>query len=170
MTTISLIGFMGSGKTTAGRLLAKSLSLDFIDLDYEIENRLRMRIEEIFQKYGEEFFRSVETEAIKDVLSRVSNSVIACGGGVVLREENIELLRRYTTVVYLRISVDEACRRLARCEDRPLLKGGNKREIIANLLKIREPLYLKAAHIVVDVDGKTPYEVVGSIIESLFRR
>lgn len=170
MTTISLIGFMGSGKTTAGRLLAKSLSLDFIDLDYEIENRLRMRIEEIFQKYGEEFFRSVETETIKDVLSRVSNSVIACGGGVVLREENIELLRRYTTVVYLRISVDEACRRLARCEDRPLLKGGNKREIIANLLKIREPLYLKAAHIVVDVDGKTPYEVVGSIIESLFRR
>ncbi len=158
---------MGSGKTTVGRLLARQLRLDFIDLDEVIECRLNMRVEEIFSRFGEGYFRSVESQVVRDVLSGVSNAVIACGGGAVLRDDNVEFLRKYSVVVYLRISGGEAYKRLVSCDGRPLLKVSDRRGVIESLLRFREPLYLRAAHIVVDVDGRSPEEVVSSIINSL---
>ncbi|MEM2576308.1 MAG: shikimate kinase [Sulfolobales archaeon] len=164
---ISLIGFMGSGKTTVGRLLARKLGLSFVDLDKVIENKLNMKINDVFSKLGEDYFRNVESEVIKEIISDVNNAVIACGGGIVLREDNIEALRKHSVVIYLRISADEAYRRLKHCNNRPLLKAGDRKTVINNLLMIRDPLYLKAADIVIDVDRKTPNEVVDRIINRL---
>lgn len=167
MTNISLIGFMGSGKTTVGRLLADRLKLNFIDIDKVIEERVGMKIWEIFDKYGEEYFRILESQVIKEVLSKAYNAVIACGGGAVIREDNVNILRKNSIVVYLRISVDEAYKRLEDCSDRPLLKVDDKLGAISKLLRVRESLYLRAADKVVDVDGRTPEEIVDYIIKLL---
>lgn len=167
MTNISLVGFMGSGKTTVGRLLADRLKFNFIDVDKAVEDRVGMKIWEVFEKYGEECFRILESQVIKEVLSSADNTVIACGGGTVLREDNVNILRKNTIVVYLRISIDEAYKRLEDCSDRPLLKVGDKLEVISKLLRVREPLYLRVADRVVDVDGKTPEEIVDYIIKLL---
>jgi len=167
LTNISLIGFMGSGKTTVGRLLANRLKFNFIDIDRVVEDRAGMKIWKIFEKYGEEYFRILESQVIKEVLGMANNTVIACGGGVVLREDNVNTLRKNSIVVYLRISVDEAYKRLKDCSDRPLLSIDDKLIAISKLLRIREPLYLRAADKVVDVDGKTPEEVVDCIIKLL---
>ncbi|MCX8186001.1 MAG: shikimate kinase [Sulfolobales archaeon] len=167
MPNISLVGFMGSGKTTVGNLLAKQLGFNFVDLDRVIEGKLDMEIDVIFSKFGEEYFRDVEAEVIKEVLSGVDNTVISCGGGVVLREGNVNVLRERSIVIYLRISADEAYRRLKHCDDRPLLKDRDKKAVINDLLRIREPLYLRAAHMVVDVDGKEPQDLVNELLQKL---
>jgi len=167
---IALIGFMGSGKTTVGRLLAIKLGMKFIDLDEVIKDRLGMEITEIFSNYGESYFRDVESQVVKEVFTGVDNSVIACGGGVVLRDDNVRIINQNSVVVYLRISPYEAYSRLLSCRDRPLLNVSNRLEVINQLMRVREPLYLRTAHIVVDVDGRTPEDVVEEIIRMLSSR
>jgi len=167
---IALIGFMGSGKTTVGRLLAIKLGMKFIDLDEVIKDRLGMEITEIFSNYGESYFRDVESQVVKEVFTGVDNSVIACGGGVVLRDDNVRIINQNSVVVYLRISPYEAYSRLLSCRDRPLLNVSNRLEVINQLMRVREPLYLRTAHIVVDVDGRTSEDVVEEIIRMLSSR
>jgi len=164
---IALIGFMGSGKTTVGRLLAVRLGMKFIDLDDVIKDKLGMEITEIFSNYGEKYFRDVESQVVKEVFTGVDNSVIACGGGVVLRDDNVRIINQNSVVVYLRISPYEAYSRLLSCRDRPLLNVSNRLEVINQLMRVREPLYLRTAHIVVDVDGRTPEDIVEEIIRTL---
>lgn len=167
MINIALIGFMGSGKTTVGRLLASKLGMEFVDLDEVIMVKLGMSISEIFSRYGEEYFRDVESEVVKEVFTNANNSVIACGGGVVVRDVNVEVIKNNSVVVYLRVSPYEAYRRLMSCRDRPLLNVGNRLEVISKLMRVREPLYLRTAHVVVDVDGRTPEDIVNDIIKIL---
>jgi len=164
---IALIGFMGSGKTTVGRLLAVRLGMKFIDLDDVIKDKLGMEITEIFSNYGEKYFRDVESQVVKEVFTGVDNSVIACGGGVVLKDDNVRIINQNSVVVYLRISPYEAYSRLLSCRDRPLLNVSNRLEVINQLMRVREPLYLRTAHIVVDVDGRTPEDIVEEIIRTL---
>ena len=142
MENVYLIGVMGCGKTTMGRILAKKIRRRNVDVDALIEKRMKMTTAEIFAKYGEDFFRDRETEVLEE-LSQRKNRVVSCGGGIVLREKNIELMRRSGTVIWLRRSADKILKG-TRIRQRPLLAENPMR--IYDIAKEREPLYEKACH------------------------
>ncbi|GAB6068453.1 shikimate kinase AroK [Methylothermus subterraneus] len=146
---IFLIGPMGSGKTTIGRLLAKAMGLKFYDSDREIERRTGVSIPLIFEYEGEEGFRRREHEALVDLVRRF-NIVLATGGGAVLREDNRELLRRHGFVVYLKCPVDKQWERTAKDDQRPLLKTPDPKKRLAELMIVRAPLYEAIADLIVD--------------------
>jgi len=146
---ISLIGFMGSGKSTIGNMLSKELKMLFIDIDRIIELSENKIIKDIFKAEGEKYFRNLESEVIKKIYSN-KDCIFACGGGVVERVENMNIIKANSTVVYLYISAHEAYERLKFTEDRPLLEGKDRKEIIERLIKKRDVLYNKYADIKVD--------------------
>ncbi|NYI01086.1 shikimate kinase [Cupriavidus plantarum] len=142
-----LIGFMGAGKTTIGRAVARRLDRPFFDTDHEIESRCGVRIPTIFEVEGEEGFRRRETRML-DELTQQRGIVLATGGGAVLRPENREMLRTRGRVVYLDASLAEVWRRTRRNRNRPLLQGENPRARIEALYRAREPIYRELAHLV----------------------
>lgn len=154
---IFLIGFMASGKSSAGRLLAERLGRPFVDLDERIETAEGATVPELFGRGGEAGFRAAEREALLAVVEEAP-SVVACGGGVVLLPENRATLRLHGTVVLLDVSSDEAVRRLGKGEGRPLL-AGDPEETARRLMAERGPLYRSAADIVVPADLSTPERV-----------
>ena len=161
---IALVGFMGSGKSTVGPLLASALGMDYVDLDEMITERTGMDIAEIFELEGEEGFRERESEALKEALAG-GNRVVSCGGGVVLRDENLELLRRRARVFYLRVSGETALQRLGDGEGRPLLAEEDVAAMVGELMAVRGGRYLVAAHEVVDGDRENPEEIAEEIAE-----
>lgn len=154
---VFLVGPMGAGKSTIGRLLADDLHLDFRDADREIEERSGVDIPWIFDKEGEAGFRDRETAMIEE-LSGLEGVLVSTGGGVVGRAENRELMAR-GTVIYLYASIDEQVRRTAKDKKRPLLQNANPRKVLEELMAVRDPLYREVAHIIVDTDGRTPRAV-----------
>lgn len=156
--SIALIGFMGAGKSTAGKLLADALDMAFVDLDEEIARDAGADIPAIFASEGEEGFRRREKAALQSAL-RGGGKVVSCGGGIVLRDDNVDLLRERSRVIYLRISAEEAVRRLTGEGGRPLLEGGALAERVEGLMEAREGIYLEAAHEVVEADGLAAEEV-----------
>ncbi len=165
-TNIVLAGFMGTGKTTIGKLLAQKLKRDFVDTDSIIEERMQMKISEIFAEKGEEFFRNIESQIIAEVSTR-ANLIIAIGGGAVLRKDNLDNLSKKGIIVCLKASLDEILRRIGDKKDRPLIEKENKKEALARLMKQREPIY-KALPIQIQTDGKSPVEIVEAIIKNIF--
>ncbi|MDE1461772.1 shikimate kinase AroK [Spartinivicinus poritis] len=163
---IFLIGPMGAGKSTIGRLLSKELNLPFKDSDREIEARSGADIPWIFDVEGEEGFRLRETGMLQDLVldERV---VLATGGGAVLRQENRQLLTTYGTVVYLETSVEQQLERTARDKRRPLLQQADPRTVLTELLSVRGPIYESLADITIHTDGKSPRGVVSEITEAL---
>lgn len=161
---IILIGFMGAGKTTVGAVLAKKLNQPLFDTDQLIEKQEGMSVSRIFELYGEGEFRRLETEMLKKNLS--GDWVLSVGGGLPLKEENRQLLKRAGTVVYLRVQPETVLKRLKGDRSRPLLQGGDAREKIEFLLKQRSPVYEEGADIVVDVDDKTPEDIGQEILEN----
>ncbi|HEY4663010.1 MAG TPA: shikimate kinase [Candidatus Humimicrobiaceae bacterium] len=151
---ISLIGFMGSGKSTIGKILAKKLGLLFIDLDRVIELDQEKEIRDIFKIYGEKYFRELETSVIKKIY-RNKNCVFACGGGVVKRRENMDIIRENSLVVYLNVSIPDIIYRLKEVKDRPLIDVENKEETIEKMMKARDVLYRKYAHIIINNDDNS---------------
>lgn len=160
---IVLTGFMGAGKTTVGRMLAARLGWNFIETDEMIERRTGMSISQIFQLHGEAYFRQMESEVVRE-LARVSreSSVIATGGGVVLRPDNISALRSAGVIVYLDVTPEEAWQRLRGKKDRPLLQEGCLEERIRALLQERREQYLDS-DFQVKTEGKKPVEIVEEI-------
>jgi shikimate kinase len=159
---VVLIGYRGSGKTTAGRLLAQRLGKAFVDCDEEIVARQGKSIREIFLTRGEEAFRKAEMEVISDLASK-TECVIALGGGAILREENRRALAEHK-IVYLRCEPGELLRRIkadpATSDNRPNLTGlGGEIEEIQSLLRQREPIYRAAMSAELDVTHLTPLEV-----------
>lgn len=153
---VAVIGFMGSGKSTVGALLASRLGMDFVDLDEVISAEAGKSIGEIFSEEGEEGFREREHRALREQLAR-GGKVISCGGGIVLRDDNIELLRKRCRVFFLRISEEKALERLEKdAGERPLLQGVQMEKKIRQLLRIRADRYLRAAHVVLEVGDKDP--------------
>ncbi|NMA64883.1 MAG: shikimate kinase [Clostridiaceae bacterium] len=136
-SNIVLIGLMGSGKTTIGKKLSKLLNMKFVDVDQFIEEQFGL-ITKLFEK-GEEYFRNIESKAV-ELLSSHKNSVISTGGGVVLRPKNISQLKQDGLVFYLDRPIEDIIKTV-NSETRPLLKNG--REILYNLRKVREPLYIQ---------------------------
>lgn len=146
---IYLIGLMGAGKTTIGRLLAKSLGLPFYDSDKAIEDITGVDIATIFEFEGEEGFRVRENKMIKELVG-MEDIVLATGGGVILNEENRVLLNDNGFVVYLQCSIDRIVDRTSRNSQRPLLNINSPREKIQALIDERESLYLSCADLVID--------------------
>jgi shikimate kinase len=158
-----LVGFMGAGKTTVGRVLASSIGWRFIDIDEEIVRRAGMSIADLFRTSGETAFRAMESELTAG-LSSVDRTVIAPGGGWIAAPENIERLPPMTCTVWLRVPVEEAVRRVrAAGIRRPLLSGPGDPVVAARkLLDRREPLYGQA-DLVVDTAHRTPEEIAREI-------
>jgi len=163
---VLLIGFMGSGKSTVGRLIADQLGLPFIDLDEHIVAEAGMSIAEIFDRGGEGAFRDLETAALRD-LATAPDSVVACGGGVVVRDENRALLKLLGRAVYLRVSAGESLARIGDTSTRPLLAGPGATLAATSLLAARESLYAAVADFVVQTEGHTPCEVADVVLEGL---
>lgn len=144
MRNLVLCGFMGTGKTTIGKALTTKSSLPFIDIDEEIEKRTGMKIVDIFARMGEQFFRDLEEEMIRE-FSREEGRIIAVGGGALQRESNLLALKERGFLLCLLSTPRVILRRLKNDETRPLLKGeGNKLQRIEALLRKRFPNYLKA--------------------------
>ena len=158
---IILTGFMGSGKTTVGRLLSKQLGFSFIDTDYEIEQAYGISIPHIFA-YGESYFRDIESEIIRRACTE-TNTVIATGGGAVIYSGNIALMRRSGIVFYLQWALADLYDHVKCDLSRPLLNVPNPLEEAKRLLSKREPMYLSAAHIIINCAGKRPITIANEI-------
>ena len=164
---IVLVGPMGSGKTSVGRRLACVLKRDFFDSDFEIVARTGVAIDHIFDIEGEEGFRQREISMLSE-LSDIPNIVIATGGGIVIKPENRELLKKNSFVVYLSSSIKQLVMRTARSKSRPLLEQSTNREkTIRDLVKAREPLYQEVANVVIDTTGKKLYAIINEIKKSI---
>lgn len=142
-----LVGMMGSGKTTMGRVLAKHLDKEFVDTDEEIQARTGVTIPHIFDVEGESGFRQRETSALQSLLQR-DGLVLATGGGAVIARENREMLQKNGIVIYLRASVHDLWLRTRNDRNRPLLQNGNAHDKLAVLLRQREAYYQQVADIV----------------------
>jgi shikimate kinase len=166
---VFLVGPMGAGKTTIGRLLAQELCLPFKDSDREIEERTGADIPWIFDVEGEEGFRSRETSAL-EALSQQSDMVLATGGGIVMRAENRTILAARGIVVYLATSVEQQVLRTSKDRKRPLLLNEDPTAVLQNLLDIRDPLYREIADYVVETDHRNPKTVASDIAALLSKK
>lgn len=163
MTNIVLTGFMGTGKTAVGRELSRLLSMRLVDIDSEIEAERGMKITDIFRNFGEPYFRDLETGMIRR-FSRERNLVISTGGGAVLRDENMAVLRETGVIFCLHADPETILSRTGGSGDRPLLNVEDPLAKIKELLGFRMPFYEKAG-IMLDTKGKTPLQVAEEIAE-----
>jgi shikimate kinase len=166
MNNIILVGYMGSGKTTVGKHLAMLLDYTFVDTDEMIEEKEQRTISDIFANSGENAFRDMETELLKQLKADNKDKlVISTGGGMPLREENRRLLNDIGDVVYLKASADTIYDRIKGDTTRPLLQCANPKEKINNMLLQRGPIYEECASIIIKVDGSKQSEVAQEIIK-----
>ena len=163
---IFLVGLMGSGKTTVGRLLAKRLGMRFVDSDHEIEARTGATISWIFEIEGEDSFRRREVEAIDDLTSQ-NGVVLATGGGAVVHPENRKNLKTRGTVIYLRATVNNILQRTMHDKSRPLLQTENRRQKIEELARQREKFYSEVADIIIDTGRPNVHAMVQTIMNQL---
>lgn len=159
---IVLIGFMGAGKSSAGRALAARTSLPLYDTDRMVAARFGLGIPEIFARHGEEAFRAAESEALAQVPAQAA--IVVTGGGMALRADNVIMMRQLGTTVHLVADEATLFERLSRRTTRPLLQTENPRATIAELLRVREPLYREMADVTVDTSALTHDAVVETIL------
>ena len=164
---VILIGFMGSGKTTIGKMLSGAARYRFTDTDELIELREKRKINDIFATDGEEYFRDLETAVIKEIANTMDRTVISVGGGLPVRDENRTYMKKNAVTIYLRATVDSLCKRLGGDTTRPLLKGDDLRQRIESLMEKRSRIYEEAADFVLDTDSLLPSEVVEKLLEFL---
>ena len=169
MKNIILIGFMGAGKTTVGRVLAWEKKMKFVDTDERIVLEQGMEIPDIFAQKGEGFFRDLETELLTRMQEDTCDAVISVGGGMPVRKQNRALLRSLGCVIYLSASKQTILERVRNDGSRPMLAGGGLEEKVERLMREREGFYRRAAHIDVTTDGRSVRQVL-KIIEQETRR
>ncbi|WP_124946842.1 shikimate kinase AroK [Sulfurirhabdus autotrophica] len=165
-SNIFLVGLMGAGKTTVGKLLAKHLNKTFFDSDQEIERRTGVNIPLIFEIEGEPGFRSRESGVIAD-LANMDNIVLATGGGAILNAQNREVLSQRGTVIYLRATVDDLWQRTRHDKNRPLLQTQDPQEKLKELFALRDPLYREIADIIIDTSKQSVQNLVHQLEEKL---
>ena len=169
---IYLAGFMGSGKSTIGPILANTLGFEFVDIDKFVEKKAEKRIIDIFTLDGEQAFRTIEHASLKEVAAR-DHCVVSLGGGTIANEENFQLIRDSGIIVYLQLSPDEVLQRVHHRTDRPLLTGAGGVKLpteeiqqrVQELLKKREQFYGRA-----DVVIQTDRKRVGATVDEIVRR
>ena len=159
-----LIGMMGSGKSSVGKLLANKLQFSNIDIDKEIEKDEKLSIKEIFEKKGENYFREIES---KYLLRKRKLAVVSCGGGIILNKKNREFLKTSGYTIYLKSSIPTLEKRLLNTNSRPLLNNDNLKETLINIYSERKTLYTSAANTTIITDRKSVKEVCELIIKKL---
>lgn len=159
---IFIVGAMGSGKSSIGKLLAQSCQMQFLDTDYEIEQNSKYDITTIFEKFGEEEFRNKETGLLEN-LSRVENHIIATGGGIILKQENIDIMKKIGLIVFLDINLQAQLKRVKYRKHRPLLKNTDLEKKLKDLKSKRDPIYNTISDYIIDVSGKDKNTVVEEI-------
>lgn len=164
---IILTGFMATGKTCVGRRLAGRLGYDFVDLDTSVEAEAGMPVPQIFASQGEATFRELEARMVEQAAGR-TGCVVATGGGAIMNPRNLEILKRSGVVIALTADPEIILSRIGGGEDRPMLRGGEKRERIRLLLEERAPAYARA-DLTVDTSDRTVDEVVDHLMELLSR-
>lgn len=169
MKNLILIGFMGAGKSTIGKILAKERGLTFVDTDERIIEEQGISIPDIFDEYGELYFRDLETDLLRRMQEDTKDSVISVGGGMPVREENRELLRSLGCVIYLSASKQTILERVRNDGSRPMLNGDDLEERVSQLMKAREALYRQAAHLDIRTDGRSIHHII-QIIDQETRR
>lgn len=162
---IILIGFMGAGKTSVGKKLAKELNFDFRDTDHEIELLENKSISDIFEQNGEKYFRKLENNVLEKLVKN-DNIVISTGGGIIITEENLNILKNEEKVIFLDGSVETIIKHLDNERNkRPLLKKSkNLNKKIEELLSIRYEKYREVSDILIDINGKNIDEVISQIL------
>ena len=166
LPNIYLVGPMGAGKTTVGRHLAELLGREFLDSDHEIERKTGATIPWIFEKEGENGFRNRETMVINELTAR-SQLVLATGGGVVTQAANREFLKQRGIVVYLYTPVEIQLQRTYRDKNRPLLQVENPEQKLRDLLAIRDPLYRKIAHYIIETNQGAARDLAQKILHMI---
>ena len=158
-----LTGFMGSGKSSVGKIVAERLGYRFIDLDAEIVAAAGCSINDIFARNGEQAFRTLESSCLEQVLSAGNGRVVATGGGAVISAPNRTLMRKRGVIINLKVTLGQVLTRLKGCSDRPLLAGEDAAERATTLMNEREQFYADAA-IRIDTDGKSVEDVAAEIL------
>lgn len=169
---IFLIGYMGSGKSTVGLVLANLTGFNINDIDKKIEAKTNLKIHKIFEKAGENYFRDLETKALKDI-NEEDYEIISCGGGIILRDQNIKLLKEKGKVVFLNGNIRTLLDRIKYDKNRPVLTAMfnnddvlDKYEAFELELNKRMEAYLKAADVIIDIEDKSPEEIAEEILKA----
>lgn len=160
---IFLIGFMGAGKSTVAAALKRELGMELVEMDQELVRREGMPIADIFDRYGEDYFRDAESRLVAEFRQREA-CVVSCGGGIVVRGENVAQMKQCGRIVLLTAKPETIYERVKDSNDRPILNGHMDVGYIAGLMEKRRALYEAAADIVVATDGKDVREICGEII------
>lgn len=163
---VFLIGFMGVGKSTISAALKEVFAMDVIEMDEIIAQRNGMSISEIFELHGEEYFRNEETNLLRECEHK-KNQIISCGGGVAMRQVNVDEMKKSGKIVLLTATPDTILKRVEGNHDRPLLENNKTVEYISELMEKRRPFYEAAADYVVNTDGKTAFEICEEIISKV---
>ncbi|MCT4687083.1 shikimate kinase [Vallitalea sp.] len=163
---ILLVGFMGSGKSVVGKRLSKILNRDFIDTDTEIEKEEKRSIKDIFYNDGEDYFRNLESKLLETLVDK-NNCIISTGGGIVLRENNRELLKKIGKVIFLHADVEHILNNVKNDDTRPLLQTEDYATKISKMLESREDKYLSSADIIIQTSGKDVESIAEEIITLL---
>lgn len=158
-----LIGFMGAGKSTVAEYLSKNFSMEIIEMDQVIAQREHMSIPEIFSTHGEEYFRNLETNLLKELQTK-TNKIISCGGGAALRAENVAEMKKNGKVVLLTANPETILQRVKYDNSRPVLNGRKNVEGISELMEQRREKYEAAADLVISTDHKTIQQICEEII------
>ena len=163
MRKLVLIGYMGAGKSTIGQALSKRMQILFSDTDTLIEEKQGRCIADIFAQDGEDYFRELETNCLKELLEQKEDRIVSTGGGLPLRKENQELLRQIGCTIYLQVAKETVLKRLEGDKNRPLLQVADREAKIADMIQIRHPIYLETADVTIAVDGRKVKEIVEEI-------
>ena len=163
---IFLIGFMGAGKSTVARELKKQLEMNYVEMDQLIVEQRGMAITDIFEEYGETYFRNLESNVLIELQKR-KQTIVSCGGGIVVREDNKDHMKKNGRVVFLTATPNTVYERVKNSTERPILNNNMNVEFISQLLEKRRTLYEEAADITVATDGKSVSEICDEIVSEL---
>ena len=166
MENIFLIGFMGCGKSTVSAYLSKQYHMEILEMDQMIVEQEGMPIAQIFEQFGEPYFRDLETKLLK-AIEPENNQVISCGGGVALRMENVEAMKKTGKIVLLYAKPETILERVKNDHRRPLLEGNHNIAFINKIMEQRRPYYEQAADFIITTDGKEVDEICAEIMEKV---
>ena len=159
-----LIGFMGCGKSTMSRLLSEATGRELVEMDETIEKEAGMSINEIFETHGETHFRDLESALISRITQK-GGAIVSCGGGAILRSENVQSMKKNGKIIYLSATPETIYERVRYSTNRPLLAGNMNVEYIASLMNQRLPRYMEAADITISVDEKEKSQILEELIK-----
>jgi shikimate kinase len=148
---IFFIGMMGAGKSSIGKLLSKKTGLSFIDLDEEIVRKEGLSVNKVFTLKGERYFREIEAK----ILKTVKGSICACGGGIILNQNNVDFIKNHGISIFLNAEIEELIRRLVNSKDRPILKNKIKRDELEKIWRQRKKSYIKSADLILETEHKS---------------